>query len=274
MNEVIRTTVTQRIAQIKQPYGGYLPVKDFKVTSFEDNFDLIDLKNENISASLIGTTVDYLTRYYAKGQFGERVSVMASFDIAWAGARNLGEEVMSKASMLMSEIKDSENFSDEVIKNACYLSSLDVAYRRGSQFYDPTINCVPDSETTNKIKIMVKRSLNFFELSGGMVHSGFVLSTAGSKYINNGDGDFITPNALWDMKVSINKPTSRHTLQIFIYYLMGLRTLLLENELMYDLESISEIGIFNPRLNKAYTLDIEKIDPETIKLVSKEVIGY
>ena len=53
-------SVTQRISKVKQPYGGYLPIRMFEKFQFQDNVDLYD--EENISPSLVGLAVDYLTR--------------------------------------------------------------------------------------------------------------------------------------------------------------------------------------------------------------------
>ena len=54
-------SVTQRIKQIKQPRGGYLPVKAFTVTTLDDGQVLNP--EESIAASLVGTAVDYLSRF-------------------------------------------------------------------------------------------------------------------------------------------------------------------------------------------------------------------
>ena len=52
-------SVTQRIKQIKQPRGGYLPVNTFTVTTLDDGKVLN--AEESIAASLVGTAVDYLS---------------------------------------------------------------------------------------------------------------------------------------------------------------------------------------------------------------------
>ncbi|MBR4314768.1 MAG: hypothetical protein IKP66_07660 [Lachnospiraceae bacterium] len=53
-------SVTQRINQITQPKGGYLKPSEFEKIEFNDGKILGE---ENIHASIIGMTVDYLTRY-------------------------------------------------------------------------------------------------------------------------------------------------------------------------------------------------------------------
>ncbi|MCL2838075.1 MAG: hypothetical protein FWE04_03265 [Oscillospiraceae bacterium] len=55
-------SVTRRIKAIKQPKGGYINPKLFQVTEIDESGLSVDLKSENIQASIIGTAVDYLTR--------------------------------------------------------------------------------------------------------------------------------------------------------------------------------------------------------------------
>ena len=41
-----------------------------------------------------------------------------------------------------------------------------------------------------------------------------------------------------------------------------------------EFKSIKNLGIYNPRMNKVYTIDIDMITQSVIDEVSKEVIGY
>ena len=86
--------------------------------------------------------------------------------------------------------------------------------------------------------------------------------------IASGDGDFITHDTLWDFKVSKNPPTSKHTLQILIYWRMGLHSV------HPEYKAIKYLGIYNPRLNMVYRVDVDSITEETIRSVDKDVIGY
>ena len=54
-------SVTGRIKEIKQPRGGYIKVSAFDTIPMDD--DVILNSEENISASVIGMAVDYLTRF-------------------------------------------------------------------------------------------------------------------------------------------------------------------------------------------------------------------
>ena len=55
------SSVTKRISMVKQPYGGYLNKNQFDVSVIDDGKILNE--KENISPSLIGLAVDYLTRF-------------------------------------------------------------------------------------------------------------------------------------------------------------------------------------------------------------------
>lgn len=51
-------SVTKRIKAIKQPYGGYLPIKDFNHIQLKIEDELYS--EESISPGLIGTAIDYI----------------------------------------------------------------------------------------------------------------------------------------------------------------------------------------------------------------------
>ena len=115
---------------------------------------------------------------------------------------------------------------------------------------------------------MIKRSLLFYEEYGPIIKDGFTFEGGYTSKIDSGDGDFLTEDTLWDFKVSKNKPNSSHTLQLLIYYIMGIHSI--HNEF----SSIKKLGIYNPRLNTIYLIQIENIDKNIIDEVSNKIIGY
>ena len=104
---------------------------------------------------------------------------------------------------------------------------------------------------------------------GPIVLKGFTFENGYTDYINTGDGDFLTETTLWDFKVSIHHPSKDHTLQILIYYLMGIHS---DNSIYF--ESIQNLGIYNPRLQKIYLISIAEIPETILKDVCESVIGY
>lgn len=248
-------SVTQRISKIKQPRGGYLPSKLFSVQELTDGKELNEV--ENLHAVLIGICVDYLTRFM-NGAAKEE-----AFRISLIGAMLIRKQEM--AAKLLNGIT---GLDDSSIINACRLSGFDVVYRAGRARYKPVEEIKPDKATIDNIRIMVERSLEFLEEFGPVKKYGFTFEGGYTDTIDCGDGDFLTADTLWDFKVSKRDINKDQTLQLLVYYLMGL------NSVHFDFQMIDKLGVFNPRQNKVYLLEIDKIPDETIELVSSEVIGY
>lgn len=249
------TSVTQRISQIKQPRGGFLPVKVFSEEKLSDGKELHS--QENVSPNLVGLCVDYLSRFMTSSDKEQ------AFEISLLGASLAG--MKAQAQKFLSKIT---GLDDSSIANACKLVGFDVIYRVGIAFYKPVEEIDPDKHTIANIRIMVERSLAFFADYGPVVKDGFDLKGAYTKLITIGDGDFLTLDTLWDFKVSKIKPNKDHTLQLLIYYLMGTRSI------HSEFASIEYLGLYNPRQDVVYRLPISDIPRETIELVEREVIGY
>lgn len=248
-------SVTHRITQIKQPRGGYLKPKEFSVINLDDCIELNC--NENIHSILVGLAVDYMTRYMI-GSPKKDV-----FKISIAGANRVGES--GYATKLLEGLSGLDNQS---ISNACKLVGYDVCFRAGINGYRPVKEINPDNDTISNIRIMVNRSINFIKEYGPIVKDGFTFEGGYTKLVTTGDGDFLTENTLWDFKVSKKEPNSSHTLQLLMYYLLGIHSI------HKEFNTIKNLGIFNPRLNKIYLLEISRISEDIIEQVSSEVIGY
>lgn len=248
-------SVTQRIKQVKQPRGGYVNPALFEITVKEEDAELAI--NENIHPSLIGIAVDYLTRF-SSGDSAEE-----AFKISLKGAGLINKDKVAKK--LLNNITSLDDIS---IINAVKLSGFDVVFRAGLSKYKPVEEIEPDASTINNIRIMVDRSLKFLEEYGPKILDGFTFVGGYTDTVSTGDGDFITEDTLWDFKVSKLPPKKEHTLQLLMYWRMGIRS----NQ--KEFQNIKFLGIFNPRLNRVYKLPISKISDDLIKKVEKEVIGY
>lgn len=248
-------SVTQRIKQVKQPWGGYISIKSFNVYDLNDNKQLHVA--ENIHSSLVGMAVDYMTRFLIGS------TVEDAFKISLIGA-NLIDEI-ENAKKLLSKIT---GLDDTSIINACKLVGYDVCYRAGKNFYRPVENIQPDAVTIENIRIMLNRSMLWVDQYGPIVLNGFDFEGAYTDKICIGDADYLTHNTLWDMKVSKNKPDKNNTLQLLVYYLMGMHSI------YNEFQCIKQLGIFNPRLNCVYLLKISDISSDVIEQVLTDVIGY
>lgn len=258
------SSVTTRINMIKQPRGGYINKKELTVTQLESNITLNE--NENIHANLIGLAVDYMVRF----AMGTAKEVAFSISLMGADALDIYSEDFThfshkNAMKLLSNIKGLDKKS---IRNACKLVGYDVCYRVGPLGYKPIEEINPNTDTIENIITMINRSLTFWEKYGPITKNGFSLEGGYTDTISAGDGDYLTKDTLWDFKVLKNEPTSNYRLQLLVYYIMGMHSI------HKEFKTIKKLGIYNPRLNKVYTIDISSIPTQVINEVSKKVIGY
>lgn len=249
-------SVTSRIKNIKQPRGGYIIPKQLTATQLGNGTNVLN-PDENVHASLIGLSVDYLTRFMSG------TSVKKSFEISKKGASIIGEDKQAKR--LMSDIKGLDNTS---IINAVKLSGLDVVYRSSIMGYKPVEEINADIPTIENVRIMVKRSLKFLDQYGPKILDGFTFRGGYTSVVSVGDGDFTTSDTLWDFKVSKLPIKKEHTLQLLMYWRMGLRSVHTE------FQSIKYLGIYNPRMNIVYRISTSEIPNEVISEVETDVIGY
>ena len=251
---IIMATVTQRIKQIKQPYGGYLRPSEFTKIEFSDGKALGE---ESIHSSLVGMAVDYLARAMSGAPLDE------AFKISILGARIAGEE--RKVYKLLRLVKGLDNKS---IHAACKIVGYDVCYRAGPFGFRGVDQIKADNSTIENIRIMVLRSLSFFEQYGPITKDSFTFEGGYTNIIHAGDGDFLTIDTLWDFKVSRKDPTSRQTLQLLVYYIMG------QHSVHDEFDHIENLGIFNPRQNCAYIKEVKSIPDWIMNEVTSDVIGY
>lgn len=249
-------SVTGRIKEIKQPKGGYLPVKSFIKNEYIDGLSINE--DINISPQLQGSVVDYLTRFLLGNQIKE------AFDVSIKGA--FIARKIENAYYLLGKIS---GIDEESIINACKLASYDVWYRNPAYAllsYGPD-DVNPDKNTIDNIRTLVNRSLKFFECHGPVLKTNYNFEGGYTSLINSGDGDYLTKDGLWDLKVR-KRISSSHTLQILMYWIMGVHSG------QKEFESIYRIGIFNAYSNISYEMDILWISSDIINIVETDVIGY
>lgn len=255
-------SVTQRIKQIKQPRGGYIPPKLMHQQFFEDGKLLGE---ENISPAQMGVIVDYLTRFKQTGDFEQ------AFDIPLKGLRlakfNLPDlPMIAEAGKLIPIITD---FSDKSIAAATIFTSyFDTLFRQGPSALEFLETKLPDVATMENMRIIVDRAIKFFTNESPVVKSELTFIGGYTGTISQGDADFMSRDTLWDMKVSKKAPLNKYTLQLAVYYSMA------KHSSDPDYQDLTTVGIFNPRLNIAYRLSMAKIDPAVIEAIDQEVIGY
>ncbi len=249
-------SVTQRIKQVKQPRGGYINPKEFKPESLGDGAEALN-PEENVHASLMGLAVDYMTRFMSGA------SAEDAFKISMMGARLIGEG--TKALKMMASIK---GLDDAYLTNALKLSGFDVCFRAGIMGYKPVDEINPDKSTIQNVRTMVERSLHFLEVYGPKILDGFTFEGGYTDTVSTGDGDFTTSDTLWDFKVSKMPVKKEHTLQLLMYWRMGLHSI------HPEFQGIKYLGIYNPRLNEVCRIAVDDIPEDVITEVETGVIGY
>ena len=57
---------------------------------------------------------------------------------------------------------------------------------------------------------------------GSVIADSFTFEKNGyTETVDSGDGDCLTSDTIWDVKVTKSTPNSKNTLQILMYYIMG-----------------------------------------------------
>lgn len=284
----IRKSVTATISQAGlQPYGGFIPVKEMTVTDLTDGSDDTATADEyatmvkeacdvsNITPSNMGLVVDYMLRAELALMYGftPMQALKNAFFVGIQGAMLVGkgkevEKMLKKiAKELEREDRDDYNYNTIVV-NASRVVVYDAVVRAG--YFDPTAE-PPKPSTTDAdvINLMIGALLvHFLEKEKGLLELGVGFSAIDSKNISPSDGDYLTEDSLIDLKTSKTKPSTKDTLQLLVYYIMGLH----EKPEVYS--NIKYLKIINPKLGKIYTYETAKISDETIEHVGREIIGY
>lgn len=262
-------SVTQRIKEIKQPRGGYINPRTMLHEVSLGTRPPHDLKEENVSPGLVGTVVDYLTRFMCGTPVAE------AFSVSLAGAHlldkilaSMGEKpyALAQARELAAHVT---GLDDASITAACRLVGFDTVYRAGPQTYRPVDGIIPNRATIENIRTMVGSGITFFAEYGPVTHDGITFKGGYTGLVSYGDGDFMTRDAVWDFKCSVKPPTSGHTLQVAMYWLLGLHSVHAE-----EYRAIKRLGFFNPRLGSVYTVNVADIPAETLHEIETTVIGY
>ncbi len=251
-------SVTQMTKRITQPKGGYLPIKAFQVHTYDDGVEVDDTSPEYFAfASIQGMAVDYLTRYMSGCPLHD------AFLISLMGASMVSEEAIAEA--LLKQIQGLDRNS---IIAACKLVCYDVAYRRGVEFYSPASSLEPPSTIINNIQIMVQRGLAFLSLHAPVTCAGVTFEGGYTSLVSSGDADFLTTDGLWDFKVSRNAQSSAETLQVLMYYIMGIHSV------HPEFKTIQMLGLFNPLKNESYEIALQDIPDSVFRTVSHDVLGF
>ncbi len=250
-----RFPVALRIRRVAQPDGGWLPVSAFDAASLGDPVPLFSV--ENVPADVVGLAVDYLTRVCSGSSARDAFRIPLAGAVL-AGRADDGERLLSMVSGL----------SDRSVAAACRLCGYDAASRRGPSRWDPDRVPDPDYATLRNVRRMVGRSLRFIDLVGPVVWGGFTFDGGYTDLITDGSGDLLTADGLWDLKVSRWPPNPVYTLQLLVYWRMGLHSI------HPEYRSVGRLGLYNPRSDMMWSIPVSRVPERVIDDVERLVIGY
>lgn len=243
---------------IEQPVGGFLNPNAMHLSSLETE-ELYPRELENITGGEVGTTVDYLTRFLISGNLED------SFSISLKGAKLANMEII--AENLLERIK---GIDQDSVDAAVHLVAFDVFFRNPIQVICGGWNPPGEvsAESIHNIQILVSRCLQLFKECGPVKDYKLVFPGAYTKNVDSGDADYMTSDTIWDIKTTTRSLRITDTFQVLLYYLLSQHS----NDDKY--KSIKNIGIYNPRLNKKYTIGINEIDSRITGYINKYIIGY
>lgn len=255
-------SVTQRVKSVSQPINGYVPKSLFEVEKYNDGNSV---KEVNVAlTSIQGLVVDYLTRFML---FDNKEK---AFNIPIKGALYLDriygdDSEYKKVYSLLDKVKGLDKQS---ILSACKIVCYDCVYRVGIKSYQPAEKIVFEEVLLDNIPILVNRSLNFLKRIGIVIDSEFTFEGGYTELVSSGDGDYLTKDTLIDLKVSKNEFSSKWSLQLLMYYLLGIHS---NNKKFLN---INKLCVFNSYKNESYICNIKDISDKSKYKVSCDVLGY
>ena len=248
----------------KQPKGGYLPISYFTKIQNTKDVSLIGHDGESLSPEHIGLVVRYLSRY----DFG--FALERAFLNPLYGAKHLQRREEAIAQLKLIENSYHPTTDDAAIIAACKLVTFDSVAMGQPMTIEP-YNVAVNHQTVEIIKTLLSRCSDFNNMYGAFTRCEFPFSGAFTRKTVSGFGDLLTESTLWALDVS-NAPDEEDTLLLLMNYVMGLQSF----DLKKEHNALTNLGIFNPRSNTTYILDLNNpiISTQLISDVAKNVIGY
>lgn len=248
-------SVTQRVKSVTQPRGGFIRPSDFVVDTYNDG-NTLDM-DTSISPAIVGMAVDYLTRFMTGTLAPE------AFRISLLGATIAGED--DNAERLLRGVRGLDKKS---VVNALRLAGYDVCYRAGLRRYRPVSLIEPSEGDVHNVVTMVNRGIRFMNTVGPKVADGVTFPGGYTNIVTSGDADFVTRDTLWDVTTIKQGLDKNKILQIVMYWIMG------KFSVHQCLQNLDYVGVFNPRVNKSYVLDMRTVDPAVIDTIETDVLCY
>ena len=226
-----------------EPSSGYLNPKLFKAEHMGG--EKIPTKN-NLARVIERDTVWHLMDLASGTSPGDSFS------------RVLGEaEARGEREAVEALVRGASGLSDDSVINVCRLC------RRECRELLPT-SADPDGATISQMREMAERGGRFLRTHGPKTASGF---SFGQGYADDLVADpwvFTTEDTLWvlDASPSLTKNTAMGAL---VHYLVGRR-------FSPEIGAVKRLGVYNPRLDAAYTIAVADVPPRVVASAEREYV--
>lgn len=261
-----------------QPRGGFLPVDSMEVASISDDSDFSAkveklAKKSTMPDAMMAQCLDYMIKIYVNAVLSfegmNPVHIMSTLRSARSGATkaNKREEFMQAFTGLREEMLNRNRPMDykKVLQLLSENSEYEAVAHAGKVFKNSNYKVTKaDAELFEYIS---RSSLLHFCLLNHRTAPNFFLGTK-AKNVAPSACDIATDFVLYELKYTKSEPTSKHTFQLLLYYIVGL------HEHTQAFWRIHQLEVVNLRLGKAYIIRTDQITDETIKTIEKDILGY
>ena len=261
-----------------QPHGGFAPPKEMEEVLLDDDprdrYEwLVDTtcKMGSLSPQIRGLVFDYLLRVELAIMAGAAVddAVLNAFQVSFMGANIAGrfDEAEKLAIKLVELYKKQKRDRQRIAQVASELVIYDAVFR--GAFYNPNAE-VPkvNKDDKNALDLMLMAAECYLLEKEKIVSLGFSFRATGAENVCQSDGDLLTEDSIIEIKCSAKKPTSKHTLQLLLYYILGM------HEYPNEFKTIKFIKVLNPRLGRVYSYEIQKVGIDNLKHIEQKIMGY
>lgn len=257
------TSVTQRIKQIKQPYGGYIPPSSLSVAQLYDEPILL---GDTAKAAASGLVVDYLTRYMTTS-----CSAEDAFAVSLMGAQIYERDYSAPGEYQLARelLPVTRELSDADINNLLKLVSYDALVRTVYTFSESPLRMADfDQAVIDDVNALLDRSISFIDSLNKTIIHGYEFTNGYTELVESGDGDFMTDTTMYDMKcVNKLRVDNKYTLQLLMYYILGV------NSRQDQYMSVNKLAVWNPRYGAVSSIKIADIPGEVVLEVARDVVG-
>lgn len=285
--------------------GQYPSTKMFTTENVvNDDYGDLVRDGEQLRPQTIGTTIDFMTRWFVTKQPFEQLIATPEFgykhgieSLTYIEEMNkkYTDDYLHKHNFKRSDIVPDNNFQvsakrlTDIWNETCKviksnqdmgaltskqimafvaLSKFEDSYRGGyGAFGDINFAKKIDPVSEKHLQIMLNRSKDLFDKIGYPTVIDFAINGADIKTNIYGDGDYLSPDYVLDYKCYTKDRLDRSIIsQLQLYYCLGKRIK------KYDeFKTVHQLMIFNPRYGNLHTLNLKGITSQCYKDVNEVI---